>query len=208
MLKSMFIVVPDRNQRLKAISILALLLISVGSLLAAPSFMPESYSWISHTTSESAAQGLKDAWLARLGFVTFGLAVMWIASSSRSWWAQGAVWFHNSFGVFMVATAAFSHSPWLPGVPSDSIEDFLHSFTATAMGFGFIFGVLIRLLQRRKNNERGVVLDSISIAVATAVPMLMALVPTMAGLFQRLMFLTAYVWYGKETCYPSMKVDK
>jgi hypothetical protein len=52
--------------------------------------MPESYDWIEHTTSESAAQGVEGAWLARLGFLSFGLAVLWLSTGIKQTWARGA----------------------------------------------------------------------------------------------------------------------
>ena len=45
----------------------------------APLVLPDGYSWIHDGVSESAAQGIAGAWLARLGFVLFGLAVVALA---------------------------------------------------------------------------------------------------------------------------------
>lgn len=72
------------------------------------------------------------------------------------------------------------------------------------MGFAFAFGVLVRLLQRRKNGEHGGFFDGIAIAAATVIPLLMVSMPTMDGLLQRLMFLTAYLWYGKQVSSASI----
>lgn len=198
MLRSILFPEPEQNQHVIAVSIGSLLLVSAGSLATAPLLMPESYSWISNTTSESAAQGMSGAWLARFGFVVFGLAVIWIVISLRSVWARGAFLSHTVFGVLMVSTAAFSIRSWMHDAPYDPFEDFLHSFTATAMGFAFTFGVLARLLQRRKENQPGGFFDAVAIAVSTFIPLLMASFPETDGLLQRLIFLTAYLWYGRE----------
>ncbi|HET9901772.1 MAG TPA: hypothetical protein VFR46_12025 [Actinomycetes bacterium] len=56
------------------------LALSAIALGAAPALMPDDYSWIGHTTSESAAQGVSGAWLARLGFLLFGLSAIWLAA--------------------------------------------------------------------------------------------------------------------------------
>jgi hypothetical protein len=45
--------------------------------------MPADYSWVSNTTSESAAQGVQGAWMARLGFVLFGMSVILLVAESR-----------------------------------------------------------------------------------------------------------------------------
>ena len=48
---------------------------------------------------ESAAQGLAGAWVARLGFVAFGLAVLWLAAGAAPGCGRGAVSMHAAFGV-------------------------------------------------------------------------------------------------------------
>lgn len=176
----------------------ALLGVSATSLLAAPRLMPPSYSWLSNTTSESAAQGVLHAWVARLGFLALGLAVLWLAAALRTIWARLASWMHVAFGVLMTATAAFSHRPWIAGAPFDPVEDALHSFTATAMGFAFSFGVVARLMQRTRRGEAGRALDATALVAATAIPLLMAALPEWDGLFQRSVFLVVYAWYARE----------
>jgi hypothetical protein len=180
------------------LGVVALLVISAVSLAVAPLLMPASYSSIANTTSESAAQGVEYAWVARLGFFAFGLAVLWLAVALRKSWARGAQWLHMAFGVLMTATAAFSHRSWVAGAQFDSVEDVLHSFTATAMGFAFSFGVLARLLQRGRQGEPGRALDAVALVAATVIPLLMARFAGIDGAIQRLMFLVAYFWYARE----------
>ncbi len=184
--------------RFSWLCVIFLLDLSFIALLTAPMLMPESYSWVIHTTSESAAQGLQSAWLARLGFLLFGLAVLWLASSARETWARAAVWMHIGFAVMMLGTAAFSHRPFLPDVPFDAVEDTLHSFTAMLMGFAFSLGVFVRFLQRDKFAVVDRLVDLTALASAVFIPLLMLWQPDMSGLVQRLMFLAAYIWYGLE----------
>jgi len=189
----------DKNHPGFAICILLLFVLSALALAIAPTWMPEGYSWFAHTISESAAQSLESAWLARLGFLFFGLAVIWLAIASKPRWGQAIVWMHLAFGVLMLATAAFSHKPWLEGVPFDSIEDAIHSFTATTLGFAFSFGVLLRLLQQWGQVQSWKIVNPLALCASTLIPVLMLFQPDIAGLVQRLMFLVAYIWYGKET---------
>jgi hypothetical protein len=176
-------------------------LVLVGSavaLLLAPLLMPDGYTWWSHTTSESAAQALPGAWLARAGFLAFGLGVVWIAVSARDVSARTVVWLHVVFGVCLVATAAFSHRPWLERVPFDRVEDALHSLSATVMGFAFAFGVLARWLQERWESRVGPWIHLAAVTVATVVPLAMLALPAAGGLLQRAMFAVAYAWYARE----------
>lgn len=174
-----------------------LMLVSLIALALAPSLMPESYSWVRQTTSESAAQGVPGAWLARLGFLLLGLAVTWMAATFELGWSFPARVMHGAFGLLMVATAAFSTRSWLPNTPYDPVEDALHSFTATAMGFAFAIGVFLVLLQRRRD-PLGRGLDLVSVCAAVAIPIGMSTLPNWDGLLQRAMFAIAYVWYAAE----------
>ncbi len=188
----------EPEPRFAAVGTFALLVSSAACVFLAPLAMPASYSWVANVISESAAQNVANAWVARLGFLLFGSAVLWLAMASRSRWVRGAYWFHMAFAVFMIATAAFSHRPWLPGVPFDPLEDHLHSFTATAMGFAFSFGVVARLLQRDAGEKGRRLFDIVAVAAAIALPSLSGVWPSAAGLLQRSMFLIAYLWYGVE----------
>ncbi len=174
-----------------------LLAISLLALLLAPSQMPASYSWLRHTTSESAAQGVPGAWLARLGFLIFGLTVVWISNRLQDRWTMPVRLMHAAFGALMTATAAFSTRPWLPDITYDPIEDALHSFSATSMGFAFAIGVVLRLLHRG-HDLSGRVMDLIAIVAAIAIPLAMSAFPEWDGLLQRGMFAIAYIWYGFE----------
>jgi hypothetical protein len=189
---------PMSARRAVGPAVLVLLALSLASLLAAPLLMPESYSWTAHTVSESAAQGVQGAWLGRLGFLLFGLAAIWVAAASRPVWPRVAVWLFTAFGALLVATAAFSARPWIAGEPFDPVEDALHSFTATAMGFAFAFGVSMRFLSRAGRDRTGRILDVVAVVAAVAIPLVMLSQPAMAGAAQRLMFGIAYAWFARE----------
>lgn len=197
-MKALLAPAPAPTHRLTAVGVLLLLVLSATAVFVAPLVMPESYFWVSNVISESAAQNVHGAWIARLGFLLFGFAVLWLSISSRSMWARGAYWFHVGFGVFMVSTAAFSHRPWVVDVPFDWFEDLLHSVTATGMGFAFAFGVLVRLLQRRRSERYKRAFDGVAILAAVLLPVSGGLWASVGGFTQRLMFLVAYLWYGNE----------
>ncbi len=175
-----------------------LLICSAVVLALAPLLMPESYSWIAHTTSESASQGTEGAWMARSGFLLFGLAVVIITSSRVRVWDLVAIISHRLFGVLMIATAVFSSRSWIVGAAYDRVEDFLHSLTASAMGFAFAFGVFARLVSRERANRSYRALDWIALIASVLVPLLMLWFSHIAGLLQRTMFIVAYVWYSAE----------
>lgn len=179
---------------------MALPLLAVSALLviAASAAMPDGYSWRLHSISESAAQGQQNGWIAKLAFLSFGTAVLCLAIAMRQRWARMTYWMNVVFAFFMFGAAAFAHSPWLPGVPSDQFEDFLHSVCASGMGFAFCVGVVARLAQRGPHALIGKALDVVALAAATALPLLLASGSNAGGLAQRLMFTIAYAWFGHE----------
>lgn len=184
------------NLRLRWV-VTGLLLVSFLALLLAPTQMPASYNWLQHTTSESGAQGINGAWLARLGFLLFGLAVLAETAVLHHIWPFPVRFFLGAFGVFMTAVAAFSTRPWLPDLPFDPVENGLHSFAASGMGFAFALGVGWRWWQRPwRAKMRGV--DLVMVVTAVFIPLTMFILSDWDGLLQRLMFTIAYLWYGIE----------
>jgi hypothetical protein len=93
-----------------------------------------------------------------------------------------------------------NNRPWplLQDAPFDLIEDSLHSFTWTAMGFALALGALARLVQRSKQQESGRTFDTAALLAATAIPLSMIALPDIDGLLQRVMFLVAYLWCTRE----------
>ncbi|MEL7208889.1 MAG: DUF998 domain-containing protein [Actinomycetota bacterium] len=177
--------------------IVVALIVSASALAAAPWVVGGDYSWVSNTLSEAAAQGVQGAWVAQAGFAIFGLTVGALAFLRRHDWGLLAGVSHTVFALMMLAAADFSVRPWESGAPYDHAEDALHSVAATTMGFAFVVGVLLVYARRdRPNATRRV--DLLVAVLATVLPLLMLLWPDVEGLIQRVLFLVAYLWYGRE----------
>jgi len=191
---------PAGSARLRtlAIAVIPLLLVSAALVVLAAWAMPEGYSWLVLSISESAAQAQQHGWIARLSFLCFGSAVLLLSLAMRGRWPRLTYWCHLVFAASMFGSAAFSHSPWQPGAPNDPVEDFLHSVFATGMGFAFCTGVVARFIQRGPGAVIGRSVDILALLVATALPLLLASSFGVGGLVQRVMFGVAYLWYGRE----------
>ena len=187
-----------RQAKLRSVGVVGLLVLSATALALAPLALPSAYSWLAQGTSEAAAQGLKNAWIARLGFLLFGFAVIWLKSLARERWGAWGSGLLGSFGVLMVAAAAFSNRPWLPNLPGDDFEDLLHSAAATGMGIAFAGGVVAVGVKRHMPalTVRG--FDSAAVIASVVLPLGMSASEGYAGLLQRLMFAIAMVWFGLE----------
>lgn len=177
---------------------LAALAASALCLLTAPASVGGSYSWVEHTTSESAAQGVHGAWLARLGFVLFGIGVAAVAAGASRRWRQPATAAHLVFAASMLGVAAFSTRPWSTGASYDATEDLLHSVFASVMGVAFAFGVGAVAHRRWTVGESLRFLDAVGLAATIVLPTAMTVSDGGAGIAQRAMFAVAYAWYGRE----------
>ncbi len=104
----------------------------------------------------------------------------------------------SAFGVLMLATAAFSHRPWVADAPYDHVEDLLHSITASAMGFAFAAGVVAVGVSRRGPSRLDRGADTVAVVASVVIPLAMAQGTAYTGLLQRSMFLVAYIWYARE----------
>ena len=182
--------------RRPALGVIGLLAGAMVLLMVAPLWLPSSYSWVEHGTSESAAQGVDGAWVARSGFIVYGIAVVWLVQlRSRVWGWPGTI-LHLAFAVAMFGVAAFAARSWDEAAPYVDTEDLLHSVAANVVGFGFIAGVVAVMVSRRLPSVREAVPDLVALAVAVIVPLTMS--TSVWGILQRLMFLTAACWYGRE----------
>ena len=195
-----------KQTRMMAAAVVAMLLASVAAVAIAPMLMPESYSVVEHSISESAAQGVQDAWLARLGFLLLGFAVLTSTSIAGERWGVRGRLAHRIYGVSMMGVAAFAHMPW-EHVPYDAFEDLLHSVAAYGIGFAFTAGVLIVTFRRVPGMWSARVFDWIAIAAAFVIPMVMFNVNGVAGLVQRIMFGIGYLWYGTEAIRSGRRDD-
>ena len=177
---------------------LFLIIVSVVALLLAPLLMPSSYDWIRHTTSESGAQGIAGAWLARLGFVLYGMAVLLLVSVKKAWGAASR-FIHSLFGLGMIGNAIFSSQTWLSELPFDAMEDTLHSWMSGLVGTAFTVGVLVVFFQRNRSDGLAKLFDMVAVLVSVVVTLIMfSDVEGIAGFVQRVMFAVSYLWYTKE----------
>ncbi len=184
------------SPRLRVWFSITLLALAALCFAVAPMLMPASYSVVENAISESAAQGVEGAWLARTGFLLFGFGVLRLAGLAEHWGPWGRAAF-GLFGVAMIGAATFSHMPW-EAVPFVELEDRLHSVAASVVGLSFTVGVLLVLFQRTRGDIAGRVFDLAAIAIAPTISMIMFNVDGIAGLVQRIMFGVAFMWFGTE----------
>jgi TRAP-type C4-dicarboxylate transport system permease small subunit len=180
----------------RTVAAVALVAAALALLTSAPLFIPASYDWLTNTTSESAAQGIKGAWIARLGFVVFAVGVAVIVQTVP--WPRTARIVHELFAFGLVGTAAFPTRPWFD-VAYNHTDDRLHSIAATLVGISFVAGTA--LVARWEQTSRHWI-DAGASVTATTLAVLMSTVPAVDGMLQRALFLLAAAWYLGEVLAP------
>jgi len=156
-----------------------------------PFYSVDEYSILKNTTSHLGAQGAPYAWVMNVVFVLLGTTAI-----VDGWKRLSNYWLHKFvlaiFGISLVLTAFFQHAPIIPGVEFSILEDDLHSKLATITGFSFVFFAIstafIELTRRRK------LIAAVMGIIATFLSMLIFNVSELAGVWQRMIFITMFAW--------------
>ena len=174
------------------------LLVSAVLVALAPLVMPSDYSWVSHSISESGAQGVGSAWVTRMGFLLLGLGVILVSLASIDRWRWPGAVLNGAFGLLMMCAAVFSTHSWRTDQPFDEFESNVHSLVATVMGIAYGVGVLAALIGDRRMPRGQQVFSIIASLSSIVLPLGMWSMPEVAGVLQRTMFAIAYVWFAVE----------
>lgn len=156
-----------------------------------PFYSAESYSILKHTLSELGAQSTPNAWIMNVTFYLVGAACI-----LEAWLHLGNFWFHkivlSIFGVSLIFVGIFHHAPIAEGVSFDVRQDNLHSIFASIVGFTFIMYAIASAFIEKEGKQR--VIDIIVGVTASLLSLLMLLLPDFAGIWQRVMFILAFIW--------------
>ncbi|MGB7861311.1 MAG: DUF998 domain-containing protein [Acidimicrobiia bacterium] len=190
-----------RNRRLSAYGLISLsrgaLVVSMMMLAVAPWFVPDTYSVVAHTLSESGGQGVDGAWVFRLGLIFAASAVVTITSTARAVWSPTARWWMNTYAFGVVLLAIFPESPFDPG-PYNEMVQTLHTASGAIAAIAFILGIATVSISRPHRETWTRAFDWIVIAAVAVIPQVM-LVVTYPGALQRAMVFLGYVWLLIET---------
>jgi hypothetical protein len=167
-----------------------LLAATLGPLASDP-----DYSSLAHTTSELAGQAMPNAWIMRLGFMSFGLCTALAAAlrlRDRPYTAVPLI----AFGTAMMIAAIWSNAPIDRAVAHSTREDEIHSIAASLMGLAFATACVARLWMSAFSFKDP--LTWIALAASIGLPLGMVALPGVDGGLQRLMFAISFVWIVRE----------
>ncbi len=184
---------------MKAIKVSAIVALAIAALgvLLAPVFLHDEYSILSNSISESAAQNVPTAWIARTALFASGLGVLGIVVlKSRSWSRTVSISF-SVFGTLWIVSSVFSTKSWVAGSSFSELESAIHSGAASAMAIVVLGGLVLAFTKQPVRRVERVLAFGLATS-ATILPLASLLVPEFGGLFQRLMFFYTYLWFARQ----------
>lgn len=175
----------------------ALLAASLVIVVVRPFFLPDGYSWLSNTISESGGQDMTGNWLLRLAliFVAASVGIIWVLA--RDIWGR---WASAAMALYVISTlgaAIFLDGPWHDGA-FNRLEAFLHTSAVVGAGIGFVAGVFLIRLGGSERSERARGFDWLVVAVTLPLPVVMEMFNDFAGLLQRIVVALGYSWWFAE----------
>ena len=177
-----------RNYRLYWITVVVFFLI----MFILPVFSFEGYSIIANTTSHLGAQQSPFNVIMNLGFIALGIITgFYTQLKTKSYPVLTAMLY--VFSMSLIGVAIFEHYP-LTGESGNLTLDAWHSFFATLTGFSFSMVALIAAFVLEQPRDRLMAITLIVIAIV--IPLLMFNFSLYQGLFQRFMFISAFIWIG------------
>jgi len=174
----------------------AALIVSLLMFAIAPRFVPETYSIVENTLSESGAQGTQGAWVFRAGVLLAACSVSLMAVSTRQGWSPAARRWMRFYGLALVMLMVFPEAP-PDGGAYDETTATLHTAFAASGGASFILGVIAVSLSRARHDFWFRSLDWVVVAAVVVIPQVM-LVTGVDGLLQRIMVGLGYIWLLSE----------
>lgn len=171
------------------------LVVSAMLLAAAPLWMPRGFDWRRHTISDSAAQDLPRAWLARVGLALLGVASVRLAIDAAPLGPATRIGL-ALFGLGMISSGAWSKRPWQHTASFDQRADRIHSLSARIAGMGYMVATLAHLSDRWAVADAHLAITVAALVTALVCPAITFRVPQVGGGAQRVMFGVSYLWIG------------
>jgi len=179
------------DARFAHLALIAATVLLVAVMFLLPSWSFDGSSMVEHTTSHLGAQGSPHAWVMNVTFVLVGVATLLAA------WRKLAdhplpLLVIGAFALSLVLMGFYRHEPLVAGGETNSFEARRHSLFATTTGFSFVLFAVSMIFVSRRGRDR--VLAAAVAALSTLLSIGMATLPDLMGLWQRTIFVMAFVW--------------
>ncbi len=162
------------------------------AIVVAQVFSSNHYDWTKNTISDLGAQGYERKMIMQTGFLAFGLTL------SAGILLNGLTWRTSPILVYALCvglTGIFCTKPFVDVETYSLTEAATHSALAQIAGFAFTAGILAQLFSASSMREKFLHLVFFVLVIGFSASF--GLVSTHRGIFQRLLYLTSFLWLIK-----------
>lgn len=127
----------------------------ISVIVLAHFFVPPAYDWTQNTVSDLASQGHTYKWIMQIGFIGFGLLLIWgvlfhLNKNKRAYFLLLVA----VYGLSILMSGIFCAMPIDPSFPSSLRESQLHSMFATIAGIAMSLGIFWQAVVSANSRER------------------------------------------------------
>jgi hypothetical membrane protein len=161
-------------------------------ILVAHIFSTNNYDWTKNTISDLGSQGYDRKLIMQLGFLAFGLIL------SAGILANGLTWRTTSiliYGLSVGLTGIFCTKPFSNLDNYSALQSTIHSVLAQIAGASFTLGILLHIFYSTDKSEKWIHFVFFIFVVGFSASF--GLVKNYQGIFQRLLYLTSFIWLIK-----------
>ncbi|NND63690.1 MAG: DUF998 domain-containing protein [Flavobacteriaceae bacterium] len=176
--------------RLAAFSFAFVYILMLLVIFILPSFSSEGYSIISNSLSELGAQATPNNWIMNAILIALSLVTAFLATKKlgRFWMPLYLLYF---FSLALFLTAFYQHAP-ITNATFLEREHLTHSVFSMITGTAFCAYCIAVVFIIKRNIEKASAIFMCAIAVALS--LLMLEFPEYRGVFQRILFISAFGW--------------
>jgi len=154
----------------------------------------DSYQWQVNSISQLGAQTYDKAWIIHFGFIAFGIIVLLTGTSRirmdvRYWFRETPIMI---YGFAILLSGIFSAEPFMAGVAYSTQEAQLHGLFATVAGFALTTAILMFTFTDVPNSRK--IVHFIALVLVTGFSLLFGVLPNVAGIMQRLLWVAGFSW--------------
>ncbi len=162
------------------------------AIVVAHIFATNNYDWTKNTISDLGSQGYDKKFIMQFGFLSFGLTL------SAGILINGLTWRTTPiliYGLCVGLTGIFCTKPFYNLDNYSVTQATVHSAMAKTAGISFTLGILLQLFYPQYKTEKWIHFLFFILVVGFSVSF--GLVKNYQGIFQRLLYLTSFIWLIK-----------
>jgi Protein of unknown function (DUF998) len=162
------------------------------SIMVAHISSTNNYEWTKNTISDLGSQGYDRKYIMQFGFLAFGLTLSaGILLNGINWRTIPIL----MYGVCVGLTGIFCTKPFFNIDNYSTTQATIHSAFAQIAGVTFTLGILLQLFYATDKSEKWIHFLFFILVIGFSASF--GLVKNYQGIFQRLLYLTSFIWLIK-----------